>query len=212
MKKSNLIFCLFFFLFLQAPIFSNEKMSEPYASIKDLPFDPQGWFANANQLSECFKEKKDITTVIEIGSWLGASTRHLASLIEGEGKVYAVDTWKGSTNEPEHQQDPRLPFLYQLFLSNVKHAKLTEKIVPIRMDSLEAAKALHVKADLIYLDARHDTNSVTKDILAWYPHLKEDGIFCGDDWGFPSVQIGVVNAANKLKKSISNNGNLWRLH
>lgn len=50
------------------------------------------------------------------------------------------------------------------------------------MRSVEAAKALDVMADLINIDAAHDYKSVKEDILAWYPHLKEGGIMCGDDW------------------------------
>ncbi len=147
-----------------------------------------------------------------MGSWLGASTRFLASSIGNNGKVYAIDTWEGSSDEFEHMNDPRRSSLYQLFLSNVKHAQLTEIIVPFRMKSLEAAKALNIKADLIYIDAAHDTESVYQDILAWYPHLESGGIICGDDWSWPSVQVGVVKAAVVFRKSIYHEGNFWRFY
>jgi hypothetical protein len=187
------------------------NIPEPYCSIKDLPFDSHGWFGNAEQLSECFQEKS-IETVIEIGSWLGCSTRFLATSVRPGGKVFAVDTWLGSPTEDVHMTDPRLPYLYQLFLSNIKHAQLTDKVVPIRMASIEAARALNVKADLIYIDGAHDTASVCQDILFWYPHLKQDGIMCGDDWLWPSVQAAVVETSKKLNKSIYVSGNFWRFY
>lgn len=183
---------------------------EPYNSINILPFDSHGWFGNAEQLKTCFNEKP-VATVIEVGSWLGCSTRFLGSSIKKGGKVYAVDTWLGSS-EAEHEKNPRLSYLYQQFLSNVKHAGLTDIIVPVRMTSLEAAKALNVKADLIYIDAAHDTKSVLEDILAWYPHLNENGIMCGDDWTWQSVQAAVIQAADQLDKSIYSSGNFWRFY
>lgn len=184
------------------------EIPEPYNSLQDLPFDGHGWFMNATQLESIIRSKS-IKIVIEVGSWLGCSTRFIASSIDEGGKVYAVDTWLGSPNEPVHMQDPRLPYLYQQFLSNVKHSGLCHKIIPVRMNSLEASKALNVKADLIYIDAGHDTESVMLDILTWNDHLKENGVMCGDDWGWISVQNGVLKAASKLNKQVAADGNFW---
>lgn len=199
------ISCLF--VILMTNVLVAKGMPEPYCSINDLPFDPQGWFSNDKQLSECLRNN-EIETVIEVGSWLGSSTRFIAELLPDHGKVYAIDTWQGSS---EHADDPRIPLLYQLFLSNVKHKGLTHKIVPIRMYSLEAAKALNIKADLIYIDASHDTQSVIDDINAWFPHLKKNGIMCGDDWLWPSVSKAVERIANERNLSIYASGNFWRL-
>jgi predicted O-methyltransferase YrrM len=190
-------------LVVAAPV----PMPEPYCSIADLPFDPHHFFDNGRQLEVCLKECK-AQTVIEVGSWLGGSTRFMAARLPSGGKLYAVDTWAGSE---EHQSDSRIPYLYQQFLSNVKHAKLTHTIVPIRLASLQAAKALNVKADLIYIDAAHDAENVYKDIMAWYPHLKEGGIFCGDDWYVSAtVREGVTRAATDLGLQIASDTNFWR--
>ncbi len=196
-----LSFSLFF-----AEISSNEP--EPYRSIKLLPFDSHGWFLNGTQLQECISNNQ-IETVIEVGSWLGTSTRFMAELLPDTGKVYAVDTWLSSA---ETDGDPRIPQLYHLFLSNVKQAGLTHKIVPIRMYSIEASKALTVNADLIYIDAAHDTKSVIADINAWFPHLNEGGIMCGDDWHWHSVKEAVQQIAQEKNLSIYSEGNFWRLY
>ncbi len=200
-------FVTLFFAFSHLSLFG---MPEPYCSIQDLPFDNQGWFWNGKQLESCILEMKP-KVVIEVGSWLGSSTRFIAQRLPKEGKLYAVDTWQGSGDEELHQKDPRLPYLYQLFLSNVKHAGLTNIIVPIRMDSIEASKALNVKADLIYIDAGHDTESVYNDIMAWLPHLKKGGIFCGDDWMWYSVRLAVERAAKELNCKIYVEEAFWRL-
>jgi predicted O-methyltransferase YrrM len=186
------------------------EIPEPYRSIADLPFDDHGWFINQDQLRAILASHSP-KTVIEVGSWLGSSTRFIASrLPKKNGKLYAVDTWQGSPNEEIHMKDPRLPYLYQLFLSNIKHAQLTNIIVPIRMDSIEASNALNVKADLIYIDAGHETENVYQDILAWYPHLVSGGVLCGDDWMWESVREGVIRAADVLNLKIIAQGNFWR--
>lgn len=197
---------IFLAIFLNSLLFGD--MPEPYRSIVDLPFDDHGWFGNSSQLHSIITAKTP-KTAIEIGSWLGCSARFIASQLPDDGILYAIDTWNGSTNEEQHLQDPRLPYLYQLFLSNVKHAQLTHKIIPVRMSSLEASRALNVKADLIYIDASHDTESVTQDIMAWHQHLNDEGILCGDDWGHEPVRIAVYNCANILKKNVGAYGNFW---
>ena len=186
-------------------------MPEPYRSIKNLPFDEHGWFRNGELIEYCLKIKP-AKIVIEVGSWLGLSTRFMARIIPDDGIVYAIDTWLGSK---EHLQDSRLfskiPHLYQTFLSNVKHAELTKKIVPIRMASLEASEALNVEGDLIYIDASHEEEDVYNDIIAWHPHLAEGGIICGDDWHSEPVRNGVMQAAITLNSGIKYLDRFWML-
>ncbi|KAF3362655.1 putative methyltransferase, putative O-methyltransferase [Chlamydiales bacterium STE3] len=201
-KFQFILFAFLTFCNLQA------TLPEPYASIHVLPFDGHGWFGNQEPLKNIL-HAGSINTVIEVGSWLGSSTRFIASELPEDGVVYAVDTWLGTPEEVLHCTDPRLPYLYQQFLSNVIHAGLTKKIVPIRMHSQEAANALHLKAGLIYLDASHETENVYKDILAWYPHLAEGGMMCGDDWLWPTVQVAVMNASQVLQRKVHSVENFW---
>ena len=203
MKKFITLIILIF-----SQLTASQDIPEPYRSVMDLPFDPQGWFGHAEVLHNIITTRP-IKTVVEIGSWLGASTRFIAETLPPDGVVYAVDTWCGSPNEPGHMQDPRLHHLYQLFLSNVKHAGLTHKIVPIRMSSLEAANGINVRADLIYIDGAHDTVSVINDIFGWNGHLAEGGMMCGDDWLWESVRIGVIHAAPHVNKTVRASGNFW---
>lgn len=124
-------------------------------------------------------------------------------------KLYAVDTWLGSVEHQDTKYREKLPSLYAQFLSNVIHAGLQEKIEPVRLDSLAAAKELSVKADLIFIDAAHDTESVYKDIMAWYPHLKEGGVICGDDWTWASVRLAVEKAAKELDADLVTSDSFW---
>lgn len=205
---------LFFALLFAQSLYSLEQeqgMSEPYISTRTMPVYNHGWFSYENQitLDKFFLEMKP-QTVIEVGTWLGSSAIHMAKLLEKGGKLYAVDTWLGSE---EHMNHPDfkvlLPNLYLQFLSNVKHHGVATKIIPIRMSSLEAAFALDTIADIIYIDASHDTENVYKDLLAWYPHVRQGGILCGDDWGWNSVSKGVQLAAEELGQTIHFLGNFW---
>jgi len=197
-----LLTCTSIFLSLCADI-----LPEPYASINELPFDDHGWFGNQAQLDMIFRD--DIKVVIEIGSWLGKSTRYFAEKVGPQGKVYAIDTWLGSDLEREHQVDPRLKNLYHLFLSNTKQSGYANIIIPMRMKSQEAASALNVKGDLVYIDGAHDYNSVYEDILAWKDHVNAGGILCGDDWDWKSVRDAVRAASKKIGRGYHHERNFW---
>lgn len=156
----------------------------PYSSLSEvLPFNGNGMYINAIPMEKLLKER-NVKIVIELGSWLGKSTRHIASVIPEDGIVFAVDHWLGSS---EHRDSVELPKLYEQFLSNVIHADLTEKIVPIRLTTLEAIKEFHnnkIVPDLVYVDASHDEESVYADLIAYFPLVQGHGVLCGDDWGW----------------------------
>lgn len=206
---------IFIFLIFLSQIQGNQvqdSLPEPYKSTELLPFNPQGWYENHRQIESLVK-LFHVKNVIEVGSWLGLSTRHIASLLPEGGKVYAIDHWKGSE---EHQSSSILPSLYQQFLSNVIHENLAHKIVPIRMASLDAAQCFRslqvpINPDLIYIDASHDTDSVYADLIAWYPFVKDHGVLCGDDWNWNSVRVAVEKFAHERNLHIQASGNFWSL-
>lgn len=209
---------MFKYILLCVPLllaFSQADLPEPYNAVELLPPDPHGWYANAEQM-ERILNGTGIKTVVEVGSWLGKSTIHIASLLPEDGKVYAVDHWLGSA---EHQPGEwayyqALPYLYQQFLSNVIHAGMSHKIVPIRMDSLSAVheiQRLNVRVDMVYLDAGHDKASVYNDLRAWYPLVKGHGFICGDDWSWKSVREAVRVFAKQKKLKIRAENNFWVL-
>jgi len=192
MKKLSTLLCAL--SFLTVPLLSNE-LPAPYDTVEVLPFNPQGWYINGPSM-EWLIRRGNVKVIIEVGSWLGLSTRHLAKTIPEDGVVYAVDHWQGSPNEDNSPFD--IPNLYRQFLSNVIHENLTHKIIPVRMASLQASQTLKVQPDLIYLDGTHDFNNVMLDLILWYPLVKDHGIMCGDDyfWGDdPSRGGGPVKRA-----------------
>lgn len=183
----------------------------PYDSIDILPFNAQGWYSNAIPLQRLIKTR-NVRTVIEVGSWLGLSTRDIARTLPEEGIVYAIDHWLGSPNEDNSSFD--IPNLYRQFLSNVIHENLTHKIIPLRMSSIEAAWNLDIQPDLIYLDATHDFYSVYEDLTLWFPFVKGHGVLCGDDylWGHDlPVQRAVHLFAQQRNLIVHAEGWFWYL-
>lgn len=209
MKKLAL-FCILLLLFSC----SQQPLPKPYNELTQvLPFDNHGWYGNKKEIKNLI-QNNDIKVVIEVGSWLGKSTRHIAGLLPKNGKVYAVDHWQGSfEHQPGHDEHGKnLSQIYDQFLSNVIHAKLTDKIIPIRMPSLVAEKHLSdVTPDLIYIDASHEYESVYQDLCAWYPHVKGHGILCGDDWAYSEVQKAVEKFAEENHLIIEVKSPFWRL-
>ncbi len=188
--------------------------NDPYEGVELLPFDPAGYFATEKSLDTVFNQR-NIKVVIELGSWAGASTRYFGRRVGDQGTVYAVDHWEGTANHKGELTDPRLPYIFELFLSNICHAGLTKRVIPVRMSSDEATDALgNVQADLVYIDSSRDSNQVYRDILNWSYHLNEEGTICGTEWREPAVRAGVERAAEELGREIKKDrkGHFWQLH
>ncbi|MBX7066472.1 MAG: class I SAM-dependent methyltransferase [Parachlamydiales bacterium] len=202
--------CLFFLLLCGC---SKSELPAPYNEVAEvLPFDDQGWYDNRRSMKKIL-QNENVRTVVEVGCWLGKSTRHIAQTLPKDGKVYAVDHWLGSLEHQEGANSHRdvLPKLYQQFLSNIIHAKLTHKIIPVRMASVEAEKFLKdLKPDLIYIDASHEMEAVYQDLTIWYPHVKGQGILCGDDFAWPGVRDAVEKFAAENHLQIESKGSFWR--
>jgi beta-1,4-mannosyl-glycoprotein beta-1,4-N-acetylglucosaminyltransferase len=147
--------------------------------------------------------------IVEIGSWKGRSSSHMAVMIANGSKQIkfdCVDTWEGSE---EHQanakfEDPDVLSnkLYNVFLKNMKPVE--GYFNPVRASSLDAAKQYaDGSLDFVFIDAAHDYDNVKADILAWAPKVKSGGILSGHDYPFPDVEravselIGPVNVIGR---------------
>ncbi|HEX7821103.1 MAG TPA: class I SAM-dependent methyltransferase [Sphingobium sp.] len=171
----------------------------------ELAYDGQGWNSHDPVVAQWMRDARpDI--VIDVGVWKGGSSIFFASVmkeLEIDGAVIAIDTFLGS---PEHwivgrhgdfRSSLRIkrgqPRLYDQFLSNVKHAGLTDYIVPFPQTSANAARILglcDIQADLIHVDAAHELAEVLSDARAYWPLLRSGGVLVGDDYNeeWPEVQ------------------------
>lgn len=206
----------YLFLILNLLPCKGNALPEPYNSIILLPEDLHGWFCkeNENKLKQIILEKKP-KVIVEIGSWCGKSAIFMASLLTSDSKLYTIDHWFGQSyyfENPPQEVANRLPYVYQLFLSNVIHHNLANIIIPIRMSSLEAAQALNISPDLVYIDGSHTEEDVYNDILAWHKKLSANGIICGDDWACPAVKTGIEKAIQQINLKVASELNFWWLY
>lgn len=194
----------------------------PYEDLTEvLPYKMQSLMADESKaMLNILIRTKRVRTIVEVGSWVGASAIYMARQLPKDGKLYAIDTWLGC---PQHAYREyakgMLPTLYEQFLSNVIHEKLEHTILPMRMTSLEGAQALkgEVNPDLVFIDALHEEGPVYDDLCAWYPFVQENGILCGDDWnwkdanGHLSVRAAVERFAHEQGLQAGSNGTFWWL-
>jgi hypothetical protein len=169
--------------------------SDPFCDLPNnlFEYDLTGWNSQHSYLRDTIAELRP-TLIVEIGVWKGGSTVFMANELKAHALssvVIAVDTWSGSS---EHWTGPSRadlsffggrPNLYHKFLSNVIRAKVGDYVVPLPVDSLNAAQILgasNLKPQMIHLDGGHDYESVMADLRAWWPILAPGGIFIGDDY------------------------------
>jgi hypothetical protein len=173
-----------------------KSLPSPYCDLKFiLPFHPFGYYFNSDYIIKLFKHN-NIKTVIEIGTFLGLSARHIATLLPEDGKLYAVDPFDVTIENSEH---------YAQFLSNMIIAGVAHKVIPVKGYSDEVVKFFiesYKKFDFIYVDGDHSFKGVLSDLENYFPLLSETGVMCGDDWLLIEVRAAVLEFAKKYSLTI----------
>lgn len=174
---------------------------EPYESIRSMPATPY-YVQDAYTYFDLISTR-NYKVVIDVESEDAGVARFIAqqaSNLPSLEKIYSVNAWL-DCGANKHR--------FQRFLSNVSQENSSSLIIPLRMSSKEAALALNVTADLINIVGGNDMESVYQDIVAWFPHLNNNGIICGNNWADSAVEIGVTRAAAALGQSFKINNNIW---
>lgn len=171
----------------------------PTPNMPYLPPKIEGW----NSESIVFKqviEQIEPESIVEIGSWYGASAIHMASLTQAP--IICVDTFLGSNEILWREKNVKnlitdIKIIYEQFCANITYKNLNEQINALPMTSSSAAElfqTLNVEIDLIYLDAGHRYREVYADLQDWWPLTKKALI--GDDYS--SQWPGVIQAVNQF--------------
>ena len=155
---------------------------------KDLGED---WFTYPKLYKSVVKKFPTNSHFVEVGVWKGMSASFMAVEIINSGKQIkfdCVDNWAII--------DPVIPEelyenIWETFQTNIEPVK--HIINPVRMISWEAASNYKDESlDFVFIDASHDYESVKKDITAWLPKVKKDGILAGHDYiSFDGVKRAV---------------------
>lgn len=159
---------------------------------------PKGWFhvGDIKQYRSLAEQVPDNGTIVELGVWKGRSLCSIADIIKAKNlTVYAVDTFKGSINEPEEHSEAKKIDLQKEFEDNMKNFGINAKVYAMTTD--EASKKIDEKFDLIFIDAEHTFEAVSKDIQNWMPKCK--GIIAGHDYEVKGIELAVNEVFPNVK-------------
>lgn len=203
-----------------APISVSELVvtNKVYESVaKRFPYNPHTWWVNGDIVSALMPQVQP-RTIAEIGSWLGGSARAFLKFPSVE-KIFCVDHWDKKRVEnyvPGGMPERLMNNMYEQFLANAVHSGISEKVYPIRLNSVEGAEYCHqhgLTFDMIYIDGEHSTLGVQRDIELWHKLLSPNGLLCGDDWSWQkepnNVAGAVMRMAEKYDWEVFAHGNFW---
>lgn len=134
--------------------------------------------------------------VVEVGSWAGRTALNFlrAAAAGLDVRVYCVDHWRGSPDDRTGLLAGECD-VWAAFCRNAGR-RLFDTVIPCVGESLEWAKVWPFAADLVFLDAGHDYDSVRADIDAWATRVRPGGVLCGHDYGVPGFE-GVTRAVDE---------------
>ncbi len=150
----------------------------------------QGWLdPNAGGvLYQIARLQSPTAVVVELGSWKGRSTGWLATGIKdrGVGRVFAVDTWRGTETEELHKRmlaGYAPDELFREFRANMQQLGVADIVEPMQMTTLEAAAAWPHGAciGVLHIDASHEYEDVRADFEAWERYVAPGGFIVFDD-------------------------------
>lgn len=175
----------------------------------NVPLSDHGWFGPLHEDLLAKALKPETKLVFELGSWLGKSTRFIASCAPN-ATIVAIDNWKGLPPNPWSPNVSQfLPTLYETFITNCWDLK--DRLIPVRTDTFSGMRICHehgLSPDLIFIDASHEYKDVKVDIhhaLSLFPNAA----LCGDDFLWPGVGRAVREAVAAGVLRASAKENVW---
>lgn len=182
-----------------------------YDNVELMSADITGWHSDSIVFHNLIDEIKP-KTIIEVGTWKGASAIHMANHIKYRGydtKIICVDTWLGALEFWDRLKDTSernlllkngYPQIYYQFLSNVLHSQTQDIILPFPNTSNIAYYYFNnkqIKSEMIYIDASHEEEDVYQDVSNYYNLLETNGIIFGDDYDWQGVRQAINRFSNE---------------
>jgi hypothetical protein len=137
--------------------------------------------------------------IVEVGSWLGRSTIHLAEgcKVSNNGIVHAIDTFQGNPGKEFLYTAPLKTHetIFDRFKKNIKAAGLGKFVKPHKGTSESVRPLIKEKMRLIFIDGCHDYDGVLSDIKLWKNQVMKNGLLIFDD--FEPTFPGVIKAVRE---------------
>lgn len=130
-------------------------------------------------------------TVVELGSFVGWTTAHLALGLKargGSGQIFAVD----------YMQE-----YLDIMMANLRRHALESMVTPLRGMSLDSAvlAALPPRVDLIFLDTSHAYPDTLQEVLTYMPRLAPRGfLVMHDSVSIAGVRRSIEELPDRFRK------------
>lgn len=137
---------------------------------------------------------KGYSRVVEVGVWLGETSKILLENTRAE--LVLVDPYRSGDGYEEGQLygggDQRL---LDEVCHHVRKSLHDLRVCFVRESSIDAARIVKGKFDVVFIDGLHTYEAVKEDIYAWLPLVRKGGVLAGHDYNtrFP----GVIRAVNE---------------
>jgi predicted O-methyltransferase YrrM len=157
--------------------------------------------------SQLYLLTKDCDTVLEIGSYVGASACCFGASMKsrGAGVIYCIDTWDNDAMT-EGNRDT-----YTTFLKNTDF--FAQFIIPVRGFSADVVNQITIKTnyvDMLFIDGDHSYDGVKADWNAYQRFLKAGSIVVFHDWGWAEgVKRVIMEDAISLVSNFNSLPNMW---
>lgn len=178
------------------------KDHQPYAGFPAREWSGV-WYNDQAACRPMFKtaiDKAKPKIIVEVGSFVGESAIFMAQYLKDTKRdcvILCVDTWCGGIDHWEKVPEKLRfwfgrPGLFYQFMGNVISRGMSDCILPVSLDSINAArllKLLNIVPDLVYVDGSHEEGDVLRDYESYWDLLPSGGVMLVDDltnW-FPSV-------------------------
>lgn len=160
----------------------------------------EGWLTQteAQILQELAVEQQKYSKLdlLEIGSWKGKSGIAIASVLQGDRRLWMIDHFRGS---PEQQYPKKKipsgkysrngrPWAFPELLENVAKYQMQNKVIILPLSSQRAAQVVKEQFCFIFIDGDHSYKGVSADWDFWFPHLEKNGTVIFHDALHPSIQ------------------------
>lgn len=165
----------------------------------------KGWGSTGTVFKHLIEKVKP-RTIIEVGTFLGASAIQMAGLTRELGldtQILCIDDFRGWPSFKDKFRDIQMingdTLLMYQFMQNLVFVNATESVLPVPFSSTSALDMLceyGIYGDLIEVDAAHDFMSAWSDINRAYRILRPGGIIFGHDYFTSADNRGVRRAVN----------------
>jgi len=136
---------------------------------------------------------------VEIGTCRAESTVFLLDKCSNIKKIYTVDPYKAYQDWNGEITQETVDKFRVIAQTNLK--KYGDQAEMVRMESVDFAKKCKkdkIEFDFIFVDGDHSYEGTLADCEAYYPLLKNGGVFCGHD--YQSLD-SVRQAVNDFRKN-----------